>query len=98
MPLYERLCDKIDPDFHRFRVILGFNQKSLQSQREQLRLLRSSLYQSKEHRQKSARVKDLSRPQRYFHNVQDEEKLQKIYQTDFSGTSIDDEAHFIAFC
>ena len=25
MPLYERLCDKIDPDFRGFQVILGFN-------------------------------------------------------------------------
>lgn len=34
MPLYERLCDKIDPEFRGFRVILGCNQRSQASRRE----------------------------------------------------------------
>ena len=68
MPLYERLCDKVEPEFQdAFRVVLGFNQKRLSSRREQIRLLRSSLYQSrgKKHMHAALLPKGLSRL-RYF--------------------------------
>ena len=68
MPLYERLCDKVDSEFQdAFRVVLGFNQKRISSRREQIRLLRSSLYQSrgKKNMLNSLLPKGLSRL-RYF--------------------------------